>query len=376
MRPTLRQARRAVRRQALQRAARKLDPRNVNGGVFLGLNGIVIKSHGGTDEIGFKAARSDLAYEMARSRLIDKIREHAAASATVGRRAPSSAIEPATRGQRHLPMTTAFHRARRRQLSAGAHHHQRRARQASSTPPTSGSSSAPASTSATSPPTSEITSDLGDPRGAGGPRRCRPDGRRHRPHHRRHHDARPDLPGDRTAIQEKLGMHHGAAFDIQAVCSGFVYAHGHRRQVPEDGTARRALVIGAETISRILDWNDRTTCVLFGDGAGAVVLERGRRGTSADRGVLSAHLRSDGRHRDKLYVDGGPSSTGTIGHVRMEGKRGVPPRRRQDHRRGRGRVRGRPASRPTTSTGSCRTRPTGASSRPRPTSSASPARRS
>jgi 3-oxoacyl-[acyl-carrier-protein] synthase-3 len=125
------------------------------------------------------------------------------------------------------------------------------------------------------------------------------------------------FPATAVTVQEKLGMTHGAAFDIQAVCSGFVYALATTDALLKAGQAARALVIGAETFSRILDWTDRSTCVLFGDGAGAVVL-----GTETDgeRGILTSHLRSDGRYRDKLYVDGGPSSTGTVGHVRMEGR--------------------------------------------------------
>ena len=129
---------------------------------------------------------------------------------------------------------------------------------------------------------------------------------------------------------------------------------------------KRALVIGAETFSRILDWTDRTTCVLFGDGAGAVVLEAQQQpGTREDRGVLTAHLRSDGRHKQKLYVDGGPSSTGTVGHLRMEGREVFKHAVGDDHRRDRGRLRGDRLHRRTTSTGSCRTRPTSASSTPR-----------
>jgi 3-oxoacyl-[acyl-carrier-protein] synthase-3 len=129
------------------------------------------------------------------------------------------------------------------------------------------------------------------------------------------------FPATAVNIQNRLGMKHGAAFDMQAVCTGFVYAVTTADAYIRGGLAKRALVIGAETFSRILDWNDRTTCVLFGDGAGAIVLEAGEgEGTSDDRGVLTAHLRSDGSHKDKLYVDGGPSSTGTVGHLRMEGR--------------------------------------------------------
>lgn len=129
------------------------------------------------------------------------------------------------------------------------------------------------------------------------------------------------FPAAAVNIQDRLGIHHGAAFDVQAVCSGFIYAVATADSYIKSGLARRVLVIGTETFSRILDWTDRTTCVLFGDGAGAVVLEAKKGdGTVADRGVLSAHLRSDGAHRKKLYVDGGPSTTGTVGHLRMEGR--------------------------------------------------------
>jgi 3-oxoacyl-[acyl-carrier-protein] synthase-3 len=129
------------------------------------------------------------------------------------------------------------------------------------------------------------------------------------------------FPSTATLIQTGLGINHGAAFDIQAVCTGFVYAVATADKFLASGSHTRALVIGAETFSRILDWSDRTTAVLFGDGAGAVVLEaQAGEGAGTDRGVLTAHLRSDGRHRDKLYVDGGPGSTKTTGYLRMEGK--------------------------------------------------------
>jgi 3-oxoacyl-[acyl-carrier-protein] synthase-3 len=129
------------------------------------------------------------------------------------------------------------------------------------------------------------------------------------------------FPATAVQIQNGLGIHHGAAFDIQAVCSGFIFALATADNFLKSGAFKRALVIGAETFSRILDWNDRGTCVLFGDGAGAVILEaQPQAGTSADRGILTTHLRSDGRHKDKLYVDGGPSSTQTVGHLRMEGR--------------------------------------------------------
>ena len=129
------------------------------------------------------------------------------------------------------------------------------------------------------------------------------------------------FPSTATQIQAALGIETGFAFDVQAVCAGFVYAVATADRFLVTGGAKRALVIGAETFSRIVDWEDRTTCVLFGDGAGAVVLEaREGDGSSRDRGVLASRLRSDGRHRAKLYVDGGPGSTGTTGKLRMEGR--------------------------------------------------------
>ena len=130
------------------------------------------------------------------------------------------------------------------------------------------------------------------------------------------------FPATAVAVQHALGINHGAAFDLQAVCSGFVFALATADNFLRTGAFKRALVIGAETFSRILDWNDRGTCVLFGDGAGAVVLEAQEQPGSAatDRGVVTTHLRSDGRHKAKLFVDGGPSSTQTVGHLRMEGR--------------------------------------------------------
>ena len=135
--------------------------------------------------------------------------------------------------------------------------------------------------------------------------------------------ATPDqtFPATAVKVQSGLGIVRGTAFDVQAVCSGFIYALAVADNFVKLGQARTALVIGAETFSRILDWEDRTTCVLFGDGAGAVVLqaEEGR-GDASDQGILSTHLHSDGRQHDLLYVDGGPSSTQTVGHVRMAGQ--------------------------------------------------------
>jgi 3-oxoacyl-[acyl-carrier-protein] synthase III len=129
------------------------------------------------------------------------------------------------------------------------------------------------------------------------------------------------FPASAVVIQAGLGISRGAAFDLQAVCSGFVFSLATVDSLLRTGGFKRALVIGSETFSRLLDWTDRTTCVLFGDGAGAVVVESQMQpGTREDRGILTSHLRSDGRYRSKLYVDGGPSSTGTVGHLRMEGR--------------------------------------------------------
>jgi len=129
------------------------------------------------------------------------------------------------------------------------------------------------------------------------------------------------FPASAVSVQADLGITRGAAFDLQAVCSGFIYGLATADALLKSGAFSRALVIGAETFSRILDWTDRSTCVLFGDGAGAVVLDaQNGPDTREARGILSVHLRSDGRYKSKLYVDGGPSSTGTVGHLRMEGR--------------------------------------------------------
>lgn len=130
--------------------------------------------------------------------------------------------------------------------------------------------------------------------------------------------ATPDqtFPSSATKVQTALGINDCVAFDVQAVCSGFLYAVSVADSMIRAGSANTALVIGAETFSRILDWEDRATCVLFGDGAGAIVLTAGE----SERGILATKLHADGRHNDLLYVDGGPSTTGTVGKVRMKGK--------------------------------------------------------
>ena len=129
------------------------------------------------------------------------------------------------------------------------------------------------------------------------------------------------FPSVATMIQARLGMTRGAAFDVQAVCSGFIYGLAVADNFIRCGQAKTVLLIGAETMSRLMDWTDRTTCVLFGDGAGAIVMRAGKgEGSAADRGVLNTNLYSDGRLHDMLYVDGGPSTTGTTGFLRMQGK--------------------------------------------------------
>lgn len=128
------------------------------------------------------------------------------------------------------------------------------------------------------------------------------------------------FPASAVEIQERLGMRHGYAFDLQAVCTGFIYAITTADAHLRCGLAKRALVIGSETFSRILDWNDRSTCVLFGDGAGALILEAVESDNADASGIIASSLRSDGTHREKLYVDGGASTTGTIGHLRMQGR--------------------------------------------------------
>jgi 3-oxoacyl-[acyl-carrier-protein] synthase-3 len=136
------------------------------------------------------------------------------------------------------------------------------------------------------------------------------------------------FPATAARIQAKMGLSRAVAFDVQAVCAGFVFALSVADSFIKTGQAKTALIVGAETFSRILDWSDRGTCVLFGDGAGAVVVaagtgdgvERGASGWGQAPGILSTHLHSDGRLRDILYVDGGPSSTKTVGHLRMAGK--------------------------------------------------------
>ena len=296
---------------SLKRLQRRIDPRRANGGVFLGLNGTVIKSHGSADATGVSAAIK-LAFTLA---------DHGFTRKLAARVALGAAERPArcAEGCRHeRPARGAL---RLRPLPAGAGGGERRVRP--------------------------------DPRHLG---RMDPHPHRHRaaPFRRRGRDdlrprhrrgargarrragstgadidavilatATPDqtFPSTAVRVQSAIGMRGGFAFDIQAVCAGFVFALAQADAMIRSGQARRVLVIGAETFSRILDFTDRATCVLFGDGAGALILEAAEgAGDSADRGLLATDLHSDGRYADLLYVDGGPSSTGTAGVVRMAGQ--------------------------------------------------------
>ena len=301
-------------RSAFRQLRQRMDPRRSNGGVFLGLNGIVIKSHGGTDAEGFAAA-IDLGYGIVRDELLAKI------TAALGRhrREADKAIARIRRRSRRVMVRRSV------VLGCGSYLpnqvltnadlalkvdtsdewivqrtgiHERRI-------------AAPG----------ELTSQMAT--------RAARAALAHAHVEAQSIDlivlatSTPDntFPAAAVSVQADLGITHGAAFDVQAVCSGFLYALATTDALLKSGAFSRALVIGAETFSRLLDWTDRTTCVLFGDGAGAVVLEaQDQPGTREDRGVLTTRLRSDGRYKSKLYVDGGPSSTGTVGHLRMEGR--------------------------------------------------------
>ena len=288
---------------SLKRLSKRIDPRRVNGGVFLGLNGTVVKSHGSADETGVGRGhrpglgpqRVGLLGAAARAR---RRRERAdgggvvirSVVAGVGHHLPERVV-PNDWFAGFLDTSDDWIRDRtgieRRHFAAEG----------------------------------EVTSDLATRAAAAALA-----------------DAglvaddvdaivlatsTPDLtfPATATIVQAKLGMTRGFAFDVQAVCAGFIYALAQADAMIVAGQVRRVLVIGAETFSRILDWEDRTTAVLFGDGAGAVVLEAAEgAGTSDDRGILAVELQSDGRHRDILRVDGGVSSTGTAGHLVMAGR--------------------------------------------------------
>ena len=284
-----------------------------NGGVFLGLGGLVIKSHGGTDAEGFASA-IEIGYSMARERHRRKDQQRPVCAPPGGCRRPQgrqygcavSKLRSVVLGAGgYLPEKVLTNEDLAKMVDTSDAWIRQRTGIAERHIAADG----------------EVTSDL-----AAAAARVALD---------RAGVAADDIdlivlatstpdntfPAAAVTVQEKLGMTSGAAFDIQAVCSGFVYALTTTDAMIRAGQAQKALVIGAETFSRILDWTDRGTCVLFGDGAGAVVLAAEEQpGGRDDRGILTAHLRSDGRHKKQLYVDGGPSSTGTVGHLRMEGR--------------------------------------------------------
>ena len=299
-------------RPAFRALRDKLDPNKSNGGVLLGLNGVVVKSHGGTDADGFAYA-VDVGYEMARYDLLNKINQmlkRDGGTCGPGACHPGGYLVTAIRSvvlgcgsylpQRILTNAELATRIdtsdewivqrtgiRQRHIAADGEFTSHLAINAAR------AALAHAGIDAQSIDLIVLATSTPD----------------------------NTFPATAVAVQNGLGIHHGAAFDLQAVCSGFVFALATADNFLRSGAFKRALVIGAETFSRILDWNDRGTCVLFGDGAGAVVLEaQPQPGLSSDRGILTTHLRSDGRHKSKLYVDGGPSSTQTVGHLRMEGR--------------------------------------------------------
>src|ERR1700722_17627424 len=283
-------------RSAFRQLRELMDPRKSNGGVFLGLNGIVIKSHGSTDAEGFAAAIG-LGHGVVHDELLAKI------TAALG--GPGKAARQAVGCGSYLPaqvltnselalkidtsddwivQRTGIHERRIAASGEFTSHMAVHAARAALAHAKVDAQSIDLIVLATSTPDNTF-------------------------------------PASAVSVQAELGITHGAAFDLQAVCSGFVYALATADSLLKSGAFSRALVIGSETFSRILDWTDRGTCVLFGDGAGAVVLDsQTQPDNGEERGVLTVRLRSDGRHKSKLYVDGGPSSTGTVGHLRMEGR--------------------------------------------------------
>ncbi len=371
-------------RGAFESLKERMDPRRFNGAVFLGLEGIVIKSHGGADALGFSGA-IDIAREMARQQLLTKIGEMIAQSRTGARRQSNRRrLRPPRAAQLTqnpgASLTGTRHIWRSVVEGVGSCLPERRVTNSEleKTVDTTdewivqrtgirerhiagpGETTSVLATRAAEQAMERAGCTAGDI------------------------DlivlatSTPDFtfPSTATQVQAALGVTRGAAFDVQAVCSGFVYAVAIADKFLSSGSHERALVIGAETFSRILDWEDRTTCVsLWRRCRRDRSRAQGGEGTIADRGVLTTHLRSDGRHREKLYVDGGPSTTGTVGKLRMSGKEvfrhavGMVTDVMTDAFEATGWTQ-------TISTGSCRTRRTSASSTPRPTSSASRARRS
>ena len=373
----------------------QMAPR-ANGGVFLGLDGVVIKAHGGADADSYAGA-VELGYDMVRQELLGKIREMIAQAnefrpAPAHRASPDPDLEHAPLMNLASPPPQPPLAPSGPDLSGGLLLHRSARACAASAPPCPRASSRTQELAGegrhlrrVDRPAHRHPPALYRRRGrddldAGEPRRPR---RRSPPAASKPADidliivatSTPDytFPASRPRSRPISALIHGVAFDLQAVCTGFVFAVATADKFLRSGSHKRALVIGAETFSRILDWNDRTTCVLFGDGAGAIVLEaRESDGRLGSPGVIASRLRSDGRHRAKLYVDGGPSTTQTVGHLRMEGKEvfrhavGMVTDVIQGCFADAGCDGGR------RSTGSCRIRPTGASSTPPPTSSAIP----
>ncbi len=296
-------------RRAFRELRDKLDPRKSNGGVLLGLNGVVVKSHGGTDAEGFAYA-VDVGYEMVRYDLLTKINQ------MLNRE--GGALGVGARGGCLVTLRSVV-------LGCGAYLPQRILTNAELASQIDTSDEWIVQRTGIRErhiaADDEFTSHLAIKAANAALANAGIDAQAI--------DlivlatSTPDntFPATAVAVQNGLGITRGAAFDLQAVCSGFVFALATADNFLRAGAFKRALVIGAETFSRILDWNDRGTCVLFGDGAGAIVLEAQEQpGQSSDRGILTTHLRSDGRHKAKLFVDGGPGSTKTVGHLRMEGR--------------------------------------------------------
>ena len=297
-------------RSAFRELRERMDTRKSNGGVFLGLNGIVIKSHGSTDAEGFAAAIG-LGHGVIRDELLAKI------TAALGR--PGKPARQAVGGSGLVTAQRSVILGCGSYLPAQILTNSDLARKVDTTDDWIVQRTGIHERHIAAP--GEWTSHMAVHAARAALAHAKVDAQSI--------DlivlatSTPDntFPASAVSVQADLGITHGAAFDLQAVCSGFVYALATADSLLKSGAFSRALVIGSETFSRILDWTDRGTCVLFGDGAGAVVLDgQTQPDPGEERGILTVRLRSDGRYKSKLYVDGGPSSTGTVGHLRMEGR--------------------------------------------------------